>query len=56
MQPWIGKRVQLIGTFAPAAAAATAPAPGTATAAPSAPPVLEFKVQSVQPATGSCPH
>jgi hypothetical protein len=56
MQPWIGKRVQLIGTFAPAAAAAAAPAPGTAPVTPSAPPVLEFKVQSVQPATGSCPH
>jgi hypothetical protein len=56
MQPWIGKRVQLIGTFAPAAAAATAPAPGTAPVTASAPPVLEFRVQSVQPATGSCPH
>jgi hypothetical protein len=56
MQPWIGKRVQLIGTFAPAAAAATASAPGTAIAAPGAPPVLEFKVQSVQAATGSCPR
>ena len=56
MQPWIGKRVQLIGTFAPAAAAAAAPAPGTATAAASAPPVLEFNVQSVMPTTGSCPR
>ena len=56
MQPWIGKRVQLIGTFAPAAAAATAPAPGTTSMAASIPPTLEFKVQSVQPATGACPH
>ena len=54
MQPWIGKRVQLIGTFAPAAASATASAPGTASAAAIAPPVLEFRVQSVMPATGPC--
>lgn len=56
MQPWIGKRVQLIGTFAPAAATATAAAPGTTNVAASTPPTLEFRVQSVQPATGSCPH
>jgi hypothetical protein len=55
MQPWIGKRVQLIGTFAPAAAAAAAPAPGTTNVTASTPPTLEFKVQSIQPATGSCP-
>lgn len=54
MQPWIGKRVQLIGTFAPAAAAATAPAPGTTKGGVSTPPVLEFRVQSVTPATGHC--
>jgi hypothetical protein len=55
MQPWIGKRVQLLGTFAPAAAA---PA-GSTTAAgvtggASMPPALEFRVQSVQPVTGPC--
>jgi hypothetical protein len=45
MQPWIGKRVQVIGTWAPAAT-------GSATAG--APAMREFKVQSVQPATGPC--
>src|SRR3954468_570683 len=55
MQPWIGKRVQVIGMFAPAAATPSAVAPAAATGAPAAPPVLEFKVQSVQPITGACP-
>ena len=45
MQPWIGKRVQLVGTFAPAAAA---------TGGASTPPALEFRVQAVQPVTGPC--
>src|SRR4029077_4402300 len=55
MQPWIGKRVQLIGTFVPAAASpAGATTPGTVTSATSAPPVLEFRVQTVQAITGSC--
>jgi hypothetical protein len=56
MQPWIGKRVQLVGTFAPAAAAAPV---GSTTASPvtggaSTPPALEFRVQAVQPVTGPC--
>ena len=46
MQPWIGKRVQVIGTFAPPAASTTA---GTAA-------IREFKVVTVQPATGPCPR
>jgi hypothetical protein len=55
MQPWIGKRVQLVGTFVPAAASTSgATTPGTVTSGTSAPPVLEFRVQSVQPVTGSC--
>jgi hypothetical protein len=55
MQPWIGKRVQLVGTFVPAAAStAGTTTPGTVTSGTSAPPVLEFRVQSVQPVTGSC--
>ncbi len=55
MQPWIGKRVQMVGTFVPAAAStAGAATPGAATSGTIAPPVLEFRVQSVQPATGSC--
>ena len=45
MQPWIGKRVQLVGTFAPAAAV---------TGGASTPPALEFRVQAVQPVTGPC--
>jgi len=52
MQPWVGKRVQVIGTFAPAAPPTTAP-PSAATGA-IAPPVLEFRVQTVLPATGPC--
>jgi hypothetical protein len=54
MQPWIGKRVQVIGMFAPAPATASGATQATAPAIAIAPPVLEFKVQSVQPATGSC--
>ena len=52
MQPWIGKRVQVIGTFV--AAAPPSPAPSV-TGAIAAPPLLEFKVQTVQPASGPCP-
>jgi hypothetical protein len=55
MQPWLGRRVQLLGTFVPAAAA---PAGSTTTAAvtggATTPPALEFRVQSVQPVTGAC--
>jgi len=55
MRPWLGKRVQLLGTFAPAAAApagsTTAPA---VTGGANAPPALEFRVQAVQPVTGPC--
>jgi len=56
MQPWIGKRVQLVGSFVPAASPATSPAgtSETVTGAGAIPPVLEFRVQSVQPATGVC--
>jgi hypothetical protein len=53
MQPWIGKRVQVIGTFVPAAPPSPAPSVTGATAAP---PLLEFKVQTVQPASGPCPR
>jgi len=52
MQPWIGKRVQVIGTFV--AAAPQPPAPSV-TGATAAPPLLEFKVQTVAPASGPCP-
>jgi len=52
MQPWLGKRVQVIGTFV--AAAPQSPAPSV-TGAAAAPPLLEFKVQTVAPASGPCP-
>jgi hypothetical protein len=52
MQPWIGKRVQVIGTFVPAAPQSPAPSVTGATAAP---PLLEFKVRTVQPSSGPCP-
>jgi hypothetical protein len=56
MQPWIGKRVQLNGTFVPAAAApAGSTTPAAVTGGASTPPALEFRVQSVQPVTGPCP-
>jgi hypothetical protein len=45
MEPWIGKRVQLIGVFVPATA-------GLATQ----PPMREFRVVTVTPTIGSCPH
>jgi hypothetical protein len=50
LDAWSGKRVQIVGTVAPmaAATAATATSPGT-------PAMPEFRVQSVQAATGSCP-
>ena len=53
MQPWVGKRVQVIGSFAPATspAAATPGASGAATASG----LREFRVQTVQPASGPCP-
>jgi hypothetical protein len=56
MQPWIGKRVMLSGSFVPASPSATAPAgtSSTVTGAAATPPVLEFRVQSVQPTTGPC--
>jgi hypothetical protein len=57
MQPWIGKRVQIIGTFVPAPPSPTPSAanPPTVTGASATPPLLEFRVQTVQPTTGSCP-
>ena len=56
MQPWVGKRVQLLGTFVPAAAASAGSTTTTAvTGGASAPPALEFRVQTVQPVTGPCP-
>jgi hypothetical protein len=50
MSSWIGKRVNVVGSFVPAAAASPTPATGAVSAPP-----LEFKVQTVQPASGPCP-
>jgi len=57
MSQWAGKRVQIVGSVAPAAAG-TSPSPtGAATSATAdAAAPLEFKVQSVQAASGSCPQ
>jgi hypothetical protein len=50
MSPWSGKRVQIVGTLAPAASGVTPlSAPGSVAA------LRELKVQSVQPAAGPCP-
>ena len=55
MRPWLGKRVQLRGTFAPASAAPAGSTTASAvTGGASAPPALEFRVQAVQPVTGPC--
>ena len=56
MQPWVGKRVMLRGSFVPAASPSAAPAgtSSTVTGGAAIPPVLEFRVQSVQPTTGPC--
>jgi len=51
MTPWAGQRVQVIGTIAPVANASS-----SASATPGAPAIREFKVQSVQPASGPCPQ
>ena len=53
MKPWIGQRVQVFGTFVPAASSAAAQT--AVTGAASTPPVLEFKVQTVQKMSGPCP-
>jgi hypothetical protein len=55
MAPWVGQRVQVVGTFAPSAAIA---AGSTSTGQPGAPaaPSLEFRVQSVQAISGPCPR
>jgi hypothetical protein len=53
MTPWLGQRVLLIGTFVPSSAKAAASAIVTGAAA--APPMLEFKVDTVKQTSGSCP-
>jgi hypothetical protein len=53
MTPWLGQRVLLIGTFVPAAPQAE-PSP-IVTGAAAAPPLLEFKVNTVKQTSGSCP-
>jgi hypothetical protein len=54
MKPWVGKRVQVIGTFAPATSPSASATP-SASGAASLSAMREFRVQTVQPATGPCP-
>ena len=54
MTSWAGQRVQVVGTFSPAAAMPAASTAVGQSGAPSAPP-LEFRVQSIQPIAGPCP-
>ena len=54
MKPWVGQRVQVIGTFSPSVATAAGTTATGVSGAPAAPP-LEFRVQSVQPTSGPCP-
>ena len=53
MASWIGKRVQIVGSVVPAAASAIPPAGAPGASGLSFP---EFRVVSVQPATGDCPQ
>jgi len=55
MAPWLGQRVQVIGTFTPSAPTA---AGSTASGQPGSPtaPALEFRVQTVQAIPGPCPR
>jgi hypothetical protein len=48
MTPWVGQRVQMVGTVVPAKAL------GAQAAAPAAAALQEFRVQSVMPVAGSC--
>jgi hypothetical protein len=52
--PWVGRRVQIVGTLVPAAARASSG--GTAASKPLAGAIAmpEFRVVSIQPITGSC--
>lgn len=52
MTSWIGKRVQIVGMVVPSTPGAASPTAAGATSAPAFP---EFRVVSVQPATGDCP-
>jgi hypothetical protein len=52
MSAWSGRRVQIIGTVAPA----TPGAATTTTGGNNAPRLQEFRVQKVAPATGACPQ
>jgi pilus assembly protein FimV len=52
MAGWVGRRVQIVGSVAPATPGVPAsPAAG----APTTPSMPEFRVVSVQPVTGDCP-
>jgi hypothetical protein len=55
MAPWLGQRVQVIGTFAPSAPAAAGSTSTGQPGSPAAPP-LEFRVQTVQAISGPCPR
>jgi len=54
MTPWSGQRVRVVGTFSPSTATAAGTTPTGGSGAPAVPP-LEFRVQSVQPVSGTCP-
>jgi len=54
MASWIGKRVQIVGMVVPSTPGAASPT--AAAGATSAPAFPEFRVVSVQPATGDCPQ
>ena len=57
MTPWIGRRVEVVGTLVSSSAASSAaPAPAPEPGSKTDPlPLPEFRVVSVQPITGPCP-
>jgi hypothetical protein len=56
MSSWTGRRVQIVGVVAPATTGSTANTGINASAGTTGQTLLEFRVQSVQPITGSCPQ
>ena len=54
MTPWVGRRVQIVGTLVPAAARASSGGTAASKSLAGAIAMPEFRVVSVQPITGSC--
>jgi hypothetical protein len=55
MNSWAGQRVQVVGVVVPATPSAPSATAPVGTSGALGKPMPEFRVQSVQPATGDCP-